>query len=188
MHAHPENHSRESAGRAWHRPAAPASRRGRVRAAHGSHSAFPVWRHIPKPRHNFRARHLLAQHDRSSCIEANQVQCIPAGIDTNGDDGGLDFGMAWCSFCCPTQACSLAGREHGRSIPFWDIGPSRRHYTSSARSRTDCGIAKVECLCGAEIDNQLFGRLLSGARRALHRGIIYRRTPPSPQETAVLTP
>src|ERR1700757_920682 len=33
----------------------------------------------------------------------------------------LDFGMAWCSFCCPTQACSLAGREHGRSIPFSDI-------------------------------------------------------------------
>jgi hypothetical protein len=34
----------------------------------------------------------------------------------------LDFGMAWCSFCCPTQACSLAGREHGRSIPFSEIG------------------------------------------------------------------
>jgi hypothetical protein len=34
----------------------------------------------------------------------------------------LDFDMAWCSFCCPTQACSLAGREHGRSIPFSDMG------------------------------------------------------------------
>jgi hypothetical protein len=33
----------------------------------------------------------------------------------------LDFDMAWCSFCCPTQACSLAGREHGRSIPFSEV-------------------------------------------------------------------
>jgi hypothetical protein len=30
-----------------------------------------AWRHIRKPRHNFGARYLLAQHDPSSCIEAN---------------------------------------------------------------------------------------------------------------------
>jgi hypothetical protein len=31
-------------------------------------------------------------------------------------------GMAWCSFCwIAPQACSLVGRERGRSIPFSDI-------------------------------------------------------------------
>ena len=44
------------------------------------------------------------------------MQCILAGIGAV-----LDFGMIRCSFCYPTEACSLAGREHGRSIPFSDI-------------------------------------------------------------------
>src|ERR1700757_2334262 len=50
-------------------------------------------RHIREPRHNFAAGHLLTLHDLSSGVEANQVQCVLAGIDTNGDDCGVK--LAW---------------------------------------------------------------------------------------------
>src|ERR1700757_805573 len=77
-----------------------------------------------EPRHNFGAGHLLTQHDLSSSVEANQVQCVLAGIDTNGDDCGVKF--AWHGRVppdCPPQVCSRVWREHGRSIPFSDIWP-----------------------------------------------------------------
>jgi hypothetical protein len=43
-----------------------------------SQAATLFWRVLP-----------FAQHDLSSCIEANEVQRILPGIDTNGDDGGV---------------------------------------------------------------------------------------------------
>ena len=33
-------------------------------------------------------------------------------------------GMAWLLLLTAPQACSLVGREHGRSIPFSEVGPS----------------------------------------------------------------
>jgi hypothetical protein len=49
------------------------------------------------------------------------VQRILAGIDTNGDDCGVRVARHKISFYwIAPQACSLAGREHGRSIPFSD--------------------------------------------------------------------
>jgi hypothetical protein len=62
------------------------------------------------------------------------VQRILAGIDTNGD-AMLDLrGITWCSFCwIAPQACSLAGREHGRSIPFADDAAMGRSTTNVLR-------------------------------------------------------
>jgi hypothetical protein len=44
---------------------------GHIVRSHAYLHPDQAWRHIRKSRHNFGARHLLAQHDLSSDIEAN---------------------------------------------------------------------------------------------------------------------
>jgi hypothetical protein len=44
---------------------------GHIVRSHACLYPDQAWRHIRKPRHNSGTRYLLAQHDPSSCIEAN---------------------------------------------------------------------------------------------------------------------
>src|ERR1700756_3643482 len=44
---------------------------GHIVRSHACLYPNQAWRHIRKPRHNSGASHLLAEHDPSSCIEAN---------------------------------------------------------------------------------------------------------------------
>jgi hypothetical protein len=76
----------------WHLPHVVAEGEqptGHIVRSHAYLYPDQAWRHIRKPRHYFGACNLLTQHDLSSCIEANEVQRILPGIDTNGDDGGV---------------------------------------------------------------------------------------------------
>ena len=82
--------------------------------------------HIGKARFDLAARPLLAQHDCAATIEPNNVERVLADIDS-------DYGHR--SLCCcrhgvllvwaPLASLSLAGQEHGRTIPLADIFDGR---------------------------------------------------------------
>ena len=80
-------------------------------------------RHIRKTSLYLVARPLLTQHDRTAIIESYNVERVLPNIDTNYGDRIL------C--CCsghyvlfvwpPLASLSLAGQEHGRTIPLADL-------------------------------------------------------------------
>jgi hypothetical protein len=67
-------------------------------------------------------RPLLPQHNRTALIVADNMKRVLADIDANYGD---------CSLCCcrhgvllvlaPLASLSLAGQEHGRTIPLPDV-------------------------------------------------------------------
>jgi hypothetical protein len=75
-------------------------------------------RHVRKPFLNLAARPLLAQDDRTSPIEADDVERVLADVDTDHGDGRSDarHGRAPRD-AAPVQRHPLAGQEHGRTIP-----------------------------------------------------------------------
>jgi hypothetical protein len=91
-----------------------------VRADTSFHPDQTRW-HIGKPNIDLPPRPLLAQHDRSSLIETNDVERVLADIDA-------DYGN--CNLCwrrhgvllvwAPLASLSLVGQEHGRTIPLAD--------------------------------------------------------------------
>src|SRR5215510_14046644 len=57
-------------------------------------------------------------------------------------------GMAWFLLLIAPQACSLVGREHGRSIPFSDISP-----TKLAGIQSPTKLAGIQALCIDRCEN-----------------------------------
>src|SRR5262245_37215928 len=104
---------------------------GHIVRSHAGLDPDQAWRHIRKPGHNSVACHLLPQHDFPTSVQAYEVERILAWIDTNGDSCSVrhvrlaGHGVVLLRWVV-SPACSLAGREHGRSIPFADSGDARR--------------------------------------------------------------
>src|ERR1700755_2069079 len=73
----------------------------------------------------------LPKHDRTTLIVSHDVERVLANIDADHGDcavvGLLRHGVLLV-FAAPGQLLSLAGREHGRTIPLTDLrcrsGPS----------------------------------------------------------------
>ena len=94
-----------------------------MRADAGLH-ADQARRHVGKPRLDLTTRPLLAQHDRTTLIVADDVERVLADIDTDHGDC-----VVWCLghgvllvVGAPCQRLTLlAGQEHGRTIPLADI-------------------------------------------------------------------
>ena len=76
--------------------------------------------YIGEPRFHLATRPLLPQHDGAARIVAHDVKRILPDIDTDRGDraiGCLRHGVL-VVFDAPCQLRSLAGQEHGRTIPF----------------------------------------------------------------------
>jgi len=84
----------------------------------GLHADQARW-HVGKPYLHLVARPLLTQHNCAAIVQANNVERVLTDIDA-------DYGNR--SLCCrrrgmllvlaPLASLSLAGQEHGRTIPF----------------------------------------------------------------------
>src|SRR5580692_2800392 len=80
-------------------------------------------RHIRKTSLYLATRPLLTQHDRTAIIEAYDVERVLPNIDTNYGDrilrccSGHRVLLVWA----PLASLSLAGQEHGRTIPLGDM-------------------------------------------------------------------
>ena len=83
--------------------------------------------HIGKACFDLTTRPLLPQHDHAAMIQTDDVERVLTDIDA-------DYGNR--NLCCrshgvllvlaPLASLSLAGQEHGRTIPLADIGLRRR--------------------------------------------------------------
>jgi hypothetical protein len=83
--------------------------------------------HVGKPHFHLAARPLLTQHDRASIIQANNVERILTDIDADYGDRFCDVAAMVCSLSgAPLTSLSLAGQEHGRTIPLTDDFPTIR--------------------------------------------------------------
>ena len=102
-----------------------------MRTDAGFHADQARW-HIGKPCFYLATRPLLTQHDRTALIEANDVERVLADIDADYGDCVVEFlrhGVLLV-FGAPCQLRSLAGQEHGRTIPLAEIA------LASPRSRS----------------------------------------------------
>jgi len=85
--------------------------------------------HVGKSRVHLATRPLLPQHDRPALIKANNVERVLTNIDAHYDDRGVQYlrhgVLLVFGACC--QLRSLAGQEHGRTIPLTEVElPTRR--------------------------------------------------------------
>jgi hypothetical protein len=74
---------------------------------------------LAKPCFYLATRPLLTQHDRTALIVANNVERVLANIDAGHCDCVVELlrhGVLLV-FGAPCQLRSLAGQEHGRTIP-----------------------------------------------------------------------
>src|SRR6201991_1212860 len=81
-------------------------------------------RYIGEPRYHLATRPLLPQHDGAARIVAYDVERVLADVDADHGDRGigcLRHGVLLV-FGAPRQLRSLAGPEHGRTIPLADVG------------------------------------------------------------------
>src|SRR3954451_6414604 len=100
----------------------------------GLHPDQARWQ-VGKPCLHLVARPLLAQHNCAAIVQADNVERVLTDIDA-------DYGNR--TMCChrhgvllvlaPLASLSLAGQEHGRTIPLTDIGPVRSVFLCDARS------------------------------------------------------
>src|SRR5499427_6983847 len=93
----------------------------------GFHPDQARW-HVGKPRLQLPARPLLPQHDRAVLILANDVERVLTDVDANhaSDCTVVLAGHGvLLVFAAPCQLRSLAGPEHGRTIPLADVTPRR---------------------------------------------------------------
>ena len=79
--------------------------------------------HVGKSRVHLATRPLLPQHDRPALIKANNVERVLTNIDAHYDDHGVQYLrhgvlLVFGAYC---QLRSLAGQEHGRTIPLAEI-------------------------------------------------------------------
>src|ERR1700758_56720 len=80
-------------------------------------------RHIGEPCFNLATRPLLTQHDCTAAIEADDVERVLANIDTDYGDCVVEIvrHSVLLVSSAPCQLRSLAGQEHGRTIPLADV-------------------------------------------------------------------
>src|ERR1700691_6504660 len=79
--------------------------------------------HVGKSRVHLATRPLLPQHDRPALIKANNVERVLTNIDAHYDDHGVQYLrhgvlLVFGAYC---QLRSLAGQEHGRTIPLAEV-------------------------------------------------------------------
>jgi hypothetical protein len=91
-----------------------------MRADAGLHADQAGW-HVGKAGIHLATRPLLTQHDGTAFIVTYDVERVLADIDAD-DSGlrGLRHGVLLV-VGAPCQLLSLAGQEHGRTIPLADI-------------------------------------------------------------------
>ena len=78
---------------------------------------------LAKPCFHLATRPLLTQHNRTALIEANDVERVLADIDADYGNCSVEclrHGVLLV-FGAPCQLQSLAGQEHGRTIPLADV-------------------------------------------------------------------
>ena len=89
----------------------------------GLHPDQARWQ-VGKARVDLAARLFLSKHDRTTLIVSHDVERVLANIDADHGDcavvGLLRHGVLLV-FAAPSYLLSLAGREHGRTIPLADI-------------------------------------------------------------------
>jgi hypothetical protein len=81
-------------------------------------------RHVGEPRFNLAARPLLPQRNCAPVIETNDVERVLADIDADYGGCSVEFlrhGVLLV-LVAPCQHYSLAGQEHGRTIPLSEVG------------------------------------------------------------------
>ena len=94
-------------------------------------------RQVGEPRLDLTARPLLAQDDRTALVVADDVERVLADVDADHGDLGaccLGHGRAPVD-AAPVQRRSLAGQEHGRTIPLAEVAivNDLRHATAPQR-------------------------------------------------------
>src|ERR1700694_6353936 len=95
-----------------------------MRANAGLH-ADQARRQVGKACFHLAARPLLPKHDRTALIVADNMERVLADIDADYGDcsvESLGHGVLLV-LGAPCQLRSLAGQEHGRTIPLAVIGP-----------------------------------------------------------------
>jgi hypothetical protein len=109
--------------------------------------------HVGKSRIHLATRPLLPQHDRPALIKANNVERVLTNIDAHYDDHGVQYLrhgvlLVFGAYC---QLRSLAGQEHGRTIPLADIyvRQNQRPRTTAASIPTNCAAMKATTPVGA---------------------------------------
>src|SRR5882724_12903406 len=87
--------------------------------------------HVGKPSLNLAARPLLPQNNLSAAVLTNNVERVLTDIDADNGNPGVDLLRhdVLLVFGAPCQLQSLAGQEHGRTIPLADL--TRRRSPSS---------------------------------------------------------
>ena len=101
------------------RPELPAQM---MRTDTGLHADQARW-HVGKACFHLATRPLLSQHNRTAPIKADNMERVLADIDADYGDytmSCLGHGVLLV-FGAPRQLRSLAGQEHGRTIPLADI-------------------------------------------------------------------
>src|SRR5436190_21669918 len=93
----------------------------------GLHADQTGWE-VGEPRLDLTSRPLLAKDDRAAAIMADHVERVLADVDADyGDLGACCLGHGRAPVdAAPTQRGSLAGQEHGRTIPLPTIGQRQR--------------------------------------------------------------
>src|SRR5262249_1208488 len=106
-------------------------------------------RHIGKASVHLATRPLLTQHDRTAIIKGYDVEGVLSNIDANYADRVLccccrrSVSLVWA----PLTSLSLAGQEHGRTIPLAEI---IWRFCGSAHSR--CEIEPLPRITAAAAD------------------------------------
>jgi hypothetical protein len=93
-----------------------------VMCADAGFHADQARRYIGEPHFHLAPRPFLPQHDGAACIVAHDVERVLADIDADHGDcgiGGLRHGELLV--LAPLASLSLAGQEHGRTIPLPDF-------------------------------------------------------------------
>src|ERR1700741_5651888 len=88
----------------------------------GLHPDQARWQ-VSKSRLDLATRPFLSKHDRTTLIVSHDVERVLSNIDADHGDfavGLLRHGVLLV-FAAPGQLLSLAGREHGRTIPLADF-------------------------------------------------------------------
>ena len=116
----------------------PAELAGEVMRAHTRLHADEARWEVGKSRLDLTARPFLAQDDRATAIVADDVERVLADIDADhGDLGACCLGHGRApGDAAPCQRRSLAGQEHGRTIPLAELNVNASISQSGERRET----------------------------------------------------
>src|SRR5207248_10792100 len=92
-------------------------------SANAGFHADQARRHVGKPCLDLATRPLLMQNDSTTRIVGNNVERVLANIDADYGDCSIEYLRhdVLLVFGAPCQLLSLAGQEHGRTIPLADL-------------------------------------------------------------------